>query len=73
MSETYSIVIAPGSTRIAILALDLFGRDRTDVGTWASPVEIRNLTKDEIDFASEFFSLHEVTTTISIQRSGAHD
>jgi len=44
-----------GSSKIAYEAIQLFGSDRVTVGTWLDPVEVRELTDDEVEFAKEYF------------------
>lgn len=50
-----NIVISPGSTGVAIHAIDLFGIERVDVGTWTTPVLVKDLSEAEVVFAKEFF------------------
>ena len=45
--------ISPASAKAALLAFDLFGRERVDPGSWASPVRVFGLTQDEFDAAQE--------------------
>ena len=49
------IAIYPGSMGVAGHAIDLFGAQRVNPGTWASPVYVNGLSKDEASFAKEFF------------------
>lgn len=51
----FRIAVGPGSMGVAGLALDLFGIERVDPGTWATPVYANRLTTEEVAFAKEFF------------------
>jgi hypothetical protein len=49
------ISIAPGSMGVAKHAIDLFGMDRVDAGSWNTPVHVADLNEEEVEFAIEYF------------------
>jgi hypothetical protein len=46
---------------VASQAIDLFGLDRVDAGSWGTPVTVNDLTQEEVDFATEFFDECNIT------------
>lgn len=58
------VKITPGSAGAAICAADLFGHDRVEPGTWASPVIVRDLSDEEAVFAQEFFTEQDLVVRV---------
>lgn len=58
-----NISIAPGSTEVANLAIDLFGSARVNPGNWTTPVCVVDLNDEEVSFAKEFFAEYRVRET----------
>jgi len=50
-----NISIAPGSKVMADEARSLFGEGRVEEGGFRSPILLKDLTEDEVDFASDYF------------------
>jgi hypothetical protein len=53
---TSRIALTPGSMGLVSVAIDLFGIDRVDPGTWTTPVYVRDVTADEISAARELLA-----------------
>lgn len=51
-----TIRISPGCMGVLNLAIDLFGIERVDPGSFATPVWVRDLEEEEVEFAREFFA-----------------
>ena len=52
----FKITIYPGSMAVVSDAIDLFGIDRVDPGSWTTPVWVKGLSEDEVKAARELFS-----------------
>lgn len=51
-----TIRISPGCMGVLNLAIDLFGIERVDPGSFATPVWVRDLEEEDVAFAKEFFA-----------------
>ena len=57
------IMLTPGSTGVAKHAIDLFGIERVEVGSWMYPVYVNDLSEEEIEFAEKFFCEYNIRVT----------
>ena len=55
------IVLSPNTLDVALLARDLFGVLRVDVGTWITPISVEDVTEEEVIAARELLVEHGVT------------
>ena len=56
-----NIRLVPGSMGVAAHAVDLFGAERVNPGSWTTPVWVTNLSDDEVMFAKEFFAEYNIS------------
>ncbi len=60
-----NIEVTQGSMGVVALAVDLFGINRIDPGSWGTPVYVYDLTEDEYKFAIEFFAEYDLKVSVT--------
>ncbi len=48
--------ITPGSMSAALLAFDIFGHDRVDVGNFLTPVYVNDVKPEEVESATKLLA-----------------
>lgn len=57
--------IYPGSMGAAKLAIDLFGIEHIDVGSWITPVYVKNVEKEDIEVSKSLLNEYNLTIEIT--------